>query len=58
VNHDHAAAAGSLTVSISSLFAGITVGQVNEWLQAGAFIVAIISGLAATYYYIKKSRIK
>lgn len=35
---------------------GFTVAQLNEYLQAGAFIVAMISGLCAAYYYWKKSR--
>jgi thiamine monophosphate synthase len=46
----------SAGVSLTSLFTGITLAHVNEVLQAGAFLVAIISGLAATWYYIKKSR--
>lgn len=57
VTHEHTAGA-SASISIVSFFTGLTLAQVNEWLQAGAFIVAIISGLAATYYYIKKAHAK
>lgn len=39
-----------------STIGGFTLAQINELLQAGAFIVAIISGLAATYYYLKRSK--
>lgn len=45
------AAAG---ISGGSAVAGMTVGQFNEYLQAGAFIVAIISGLCASWYYVFK----
>lgn len=41
-------------LSAASATVGLTIGQVNEWLQAAAFIVAILSGLfAARYYHIK-----
>lgn len=33
---------------------GLTIGQLNQYLQAGAFIVAMISGLCAAWYYIRK----
>jgi len=29
--------------------------QVNQYLQAGAYIVAILSGLCAAYYYWRKA---
>ncbi len=45
-------------VSGTSFLGGITLAQINEVLQAGAFAVAIISGLAATYYYIRKAHAK
>lgn len=32
------------------------ISQVNEYLQAASFIVAIISGVCAGWYYWKKSR--
>ena len=34
---------------------GMTIGQINEFLQAGAFVAAIISGLCAGYYYLRKA---
>lgn len=34
---------------------GITIGQLNEYLQAAAFCVAIISGICASFYYIVKA---
>jgi thiamine monophosphate synthase len=43
-------------LSGASTIGGFTLAQINEVLQAGAFIVAIISGLAATFYYLKKSK--
>jgi hypothetical protein len=33
---------------------GFSIATVNEYLQAGAFIVSMIAGLAATFYYIRK----
>lgn len=41
--------------TVSAVVAGMTIGQLNEYLQAGAFIVAMISGLCAAIYYIKKT---
>lgn len=34
------------------------IALVNEYLQAAAFIVAIVSGISATVYYIRKARSK
>lgn len=42
-------------ISGISTLGGFTLAQINEVLQAAAFVVAIISGLAATYYYIRKA---
>lgn len=48
------AAAG---VSGAGAVLGMTVGQLNEWLQAGAFIVSIVAGIcAARYYWVKANR--
>lgn len=47
------AAAGALIVPT-----GVTIVDINNYLQAGAFIVAMISGACAAYYYIKKARKK
>jgi thiamine monophosphate synthase len=43
------------SVSGVTTILGFTLAEINELLQAGAFIVAIISGMAATFYYIKKA---
>lgn len=37
-----------------SLVVGVTIETVNKYLQAGAFAVAILSGLCASFYYIRK----
>lgn len=37
---------------------GMTIAQINQYLQAGAFIVAIVSGSCAAWYYIRKGRSK
>lgn len=50
---DRVAASGTVLSSAFTVGASV-VHAVNEYLQAGAFIVAIISGLAATFYYVKK----
>jgi hypothetical protein len=46
--------AGTATAGASVLTLGVSIATVNEYLQAGAFLVAIISGLAATLYYLRK----
>lgn len=38
--------------------AGITIVDVNNWLQAGAFIVSMIAGICAAIYYAKKAKEK
>jgi hypothetical protein len=45
-----------LAIGAGSGLAGMTIGQINEWLQAGAFIVSMIAGLCAAFYYVKKTR--
>lgn len=40
----------------TSILAGIAIDDVNKYLQAGAFVVAMVSGACAAYYYIKKAR--
>lgn len=47
-------AASATLVSLSSAAVGVAASSVNDYLQAGAFIVAMISGLAATAYYLVK----
>lgn len=49
---DAAGAAGVLVPAVA------TIAQVNEYLQAGAFVVGIVSGLCAAYYYIRKANSK
>lgn len=52
--HQQAAAA----VITSGTSSAITFALVNEIAQFIASIVAIVSGVAAIYYYIKKARTK
>lgn len=47
-------AATAAVLSITGAVLGTATASVNDYLQAGAFIVAMISGLAATVYYIVK----
>ena len=54
VLHDRAADVAAAT-SGASFGVGMTIGQLNQYLQAAAFVVAIISGLCAARYYIKRS---
>lgn len=46
-------AATAAVVSITTAVVG-TATSFNDYLQAGAFVVAMISGLAATAYYLVK----
>lgn len=46
----------SLITAFAALLAGMTIGNINQYLQAGAFIVSMIAGLAATRYYLRKSK--
>lgn len=39
-----------------SLVFGLTIGQLNQYLQAGAFITTMIVGVAAFCYYRAKTR--
>lgn len=41
-----------------SLVFGLTIAQINQYLQAGAFVVSMIAGLCAAYYYIRKANSK
>jgi len=43
-------------VSAAALFGGMTIGQINQYLQAGAFVVSMIAGLCAAFYYVRKAR--
>lgn len=54
--YQHDVARDSLLAGLVALIAGLSIGTINQWLQAGAFLVSIIAGLAATRYYLKKSR--
>lgn len=50
--------AADASAILSMCSAGFSLAQVNEILTAAASIVAILSGLAALVYYIKKARAK
>lgn len=54
VDHAKIADGAAFGSWISLIFAHIV--ELNQVLQFVAFIVAIISGLAAAYYHIKKAR--
>lgn len=45
-------------VSVTGWVAGWTIGEINQWLQAGAFLVSMIAGLCAAYYYLRKAHQK
>lgn len=47
-----AAASGAATI------VGASIGQINQYLQAAAYIVAMVSGICAAYYYIRKAHKK
>jgi hypothetical protein len=53
MTHERLADAGAV-VSVTS-FLGITLQQANEVAQFVLAIVGIISGIAATYYYITRA---
>lgn len=50
------AAGTGVGISATSTAVGVTIGQVNEYLQAGAFLVAMLSGGAAFLYYRAQTR--
>jgi len=52
---DRVADTAAATASGSLVF-GMTIGQINQYLQAGAFLVSIITGIFAIRYYIRRSR--
>lgn len=37
-----------------SLVVGVSIETVNKYLQAGAFVVSMVAGLCAAFYYIRK----
>jgi hypothetical protein len=41
-----------------AIWFGLTIGEVNQYLQALAFLVAIVSGSCAAFYYIRKASAK
>lgn len=49
------AADGAAVLSGGAFLFGLTIGELNQYLQAAAYCVAIISGLCAAYYYIRKA---
>jgi hypothetical protein len=54
---DHAANAAAGVAGGATIF-GMAIGEFNQYLQAAAFIVAIVSGLCASYYYVRKAHRK
>ena len=48
--------AATATVAGGTVTAYVSIEVVNEYLQAGAFLVAIMSGIAATIYYLSKRK--
>jgi hypothetical protein len=44
-----------LGVTGGSFVFGLSMAQINEYLQGGAFLVSMIAGLCAAYYYVKKA---
>jgi hypothetical protein len=55
VTHDRVADAATL-VSGGCVAVGITIGEINQYLQAAAFLVAIVSGSCAAFYYVRRAR--
>lgn len=47
-----------VALSAGCVATGLTIGQVNQYLQAAAFVVAIISGSCAAYYYLTRAKRK
>lgn len=48
-------AATSVGISGTFTLGASVMHSLNEYLQAGAFVVAIISGIAATLYYARRT---
>lgn len=50
--------AGSATAAISAgaLIFGLTIGQLNQYLQTVAYVVSIISGSCAIFYYLSRKK--
>lgn len=47
---------GAHAACVGSGFAMIPISEINQWLQAGVFVVGMVSGICAAIYYIRKSR--
>lgn len=50
------AAVGVSVGSTTATALVVNIATVNQWLQAVAFLVAIISGLCASWYYISNRK--
>lgn len=55
MNHDRLADAG-LTAAGATPIALTFIDELNKYLQAGSLIVAIVSGICAAVYYIRKGK--
>lgn len=53
--HNHVGQALLGTTGGAFVF-GLTIGQINEYLQAAAFLVTMLTGAAAFLYYRAKTR--
>ncbi len=51
---DRIADTAAATASGSLIF-GLTIGQINQYLQTIAFVVSIVTGLFAIRYYIRRA---
>jgi hypothetical protein len=56
--HQHLAqkAADIATIASGSIAVTSSITQVNEYLQAAAYVVAIVSGLAAAWYHLRNRK--
>jgi hypothetical protein len=48
-------AVDTLAVTPAVVAVSFNIVQVNQYLQAAAYIVAILSSLCAAYYYLRKA---
>lgn len=46
----------ALGTATGAMAVSLTIGQLNAYLQAAAYVAGILSALAATYFYIIRAR--